>query len=223
MNRRPRILLADDHAMLLDAFRRLLEPRCEIVGTAGDGRALMDLAANTRPDVIVLDISMPRLNGMGACVLLRQKISDVSLIFLTVNADPGMAAEAIRLCASGYLQKNSASAELFTTIEQALVGRTYVTPLLTKGVPLGVFLRSHNGSLPTSCRPSVQRWPIAASSRQQFACKKTHNTNRLSVTLSENKSAMKQIPKPRLLSPALRGAGVSERYEGVETDRLRGG
>ena len=71
MNSRPRILLADDHTMLLDAFRRLLEPRCEIVGTACDGRALMDLAASTRPDVIVLDISMPRrhsiirLRGLG--------------------------------------------------------------------------------------------------------------------------------------------------------------
>src|SRR5215469_15099938 len=66
MNRRPRILLADDHTMLLDAFRRLLEPRCEIVGTAGDGHELIDLAAKARPDVIVLDISMPRLNGMDA-------------------------------------------------------------------------------------------------------------------------------------------------------------
>ena len=63
MKRRPRVLLADDHTMLLDAFRRLLEPRCEIVGMARDGRALIDLAANIRPDVIVLDISMPRLNG----------------------------------------------------------------------------------------------------------------------------------------------------------------
>ena len=76
MKRRPRILLADDHTMLLDAFRRLLEPRCEIVGTAGDGRALVDLAASTRPDVIVLDISMPRLNGMDACAQLRRKMPE---------------------------------------------------------------------------------------------------------------------------------------------------
>ena len=86
--------------MLLDAFRRLLEPRCEIVGTASDGRALIELAANTRPDVIVLDISMPRLNGIDACAQLRQKIPDVRFVFLTVNADPGIAAEAIRLGAS---------------------------------------------------------------------------------------------------------------------------
>jgi DNA-binding NarL/FixJ family response regulator len=108
MNRRPRVLLADDHTMLLDAFRRLLEPECEIVGTAVDGRALVDLAANTRPEVIVLDISMPRLNGMDACAQLRRKMPELRLIFLTVNEDPDNAAEAIRLGASGYLLKSSA-------------------------------------------------------------------------------------------------------------------
>jgi DNA-binding NarL/FixJ family response regulator len=127
--------------MLLDAFRRLLEPRCEIVGTACDGRALLELAANTQPHVIVLDIAMPRLNGMDACAQLRQKMPGVRLVFLTVNEDPDLAAKAIGLGASGYLLKNSASGELFTAIERALAGKTYVTPLITKGVPLGVFLR----------------------------------------------------------------------------------
>jgi DNA-binding NarL/FixJ family response regulator len=133
MNRRPRILLADDHTMLLDAFRRLLEPRCEIVDTACDGHALLDLAASTGPDVIVLDISMPRLNGMDACAQLRRKMSGMRFVFLTVNEDPDIAAEAIRLGASGYLLKSSASVELFTAIEQALAGKTYITPLVHQG------------------------------------------------------------------------------------------
>jgi DNA-binding NarL/FixJ family response regulator len=141
MKSRPRILLADDHTMLLDAFQRLLEPRYEIVGVACDGRALIDLAASTRPDVIVLDISMPGLNGMDACAQLRGKMPDIRLVFLTVNEDPDVAAEAINLGASGYLLKSSAAAELFIAIEQALEGKTYITPLVTKGVPLGVFLR----------------------------------------------------------------------------------
>jgi DNA-binding NarL/FixJ family response regulator len=141
MNRRPRILLADDHTMLLDAFRRLLEPRCEVVGTACDGRELFELAASTRPDVIVLDISMPRLNGLDACAQLRRKMPDMRFVFLTVNEDPDIAAEAIGLGASGYLLKSSASAELFTAIEQALAGKTYITPLITKGVLPDVFLR----------------------------------------------------------------------------------
>jgi DNA-binding NarL/FixJ family response regulator len=153
MNRRPRVLLADDHTMLLDAFRRLLEPECEIVGTAVDGRALVDLAANTRPEVIVLDISMPRLNGMDACAQLRRKMPELRLIFLTVNEDPDIAAEAIRLGASGYLLKSSASGELFTAIEQALAGKIYITPLITKRVPLDVFLRK-------ATKPGVEKLTV---------------------------------------------------------------
>jgi DNA-binding NarL/FixJ family response regulator len=141
MKRRPRILLADDHTMLLEAFKRLLEPRCEIVGTARDGRALLDLAASTLPDVIVLDVSMPRLNGVDACAQLSRKIPSLRFIFLTVNEDPDMAAEAIRVGGSGYLLKSSASAELFTAIEHALEGKTYITPLVTKGLPFDAFLR----------------------------------------------------------------------------------
>jgi DNA-binding NarL/FixJ family response regulator len=136
----PRILLADDHTMLLDAFRRLLAPRCEIVGTAADGRTLLDVANSTRPDVIVLDISMPRLNGIDALRQLRSKMPDLKFVFLTVNEDPDIAAQAINLGASGYLLKSSAAGELFTAIDRALAGKIYITPLLTKGVPLGVFL-----------------------------------------------------------------------------------
>jgi DNA-binding NarL/FixJ family response regulator len=132
IKRRPRVLLADDHTMLLDAFRRLLEPRCEIVGTAGDGRTLLDLAASSRPDVIVLDISMPGLNGIDACAQLRRKLPETKFVFLTMNEDPDTAAHAISLGASGYLLKNSASAELFTAIEHALAGKTFVTPWLSK-------------------------------------------------------------------------------------------
>ena len=153
MNRRPRILLADDHTILLDAFRHLLEPICEIVGTVGDGRALVDLAVRTRPDVIVVDIAMPRLNGMDACAWLRLKIPDVKFVFLTVNEDPNVAAEAIGMGASGYLLKTSPSGELFTAIEQALAGKVYITPLLTKGLPLAVFLHK-------AAKPGVEKLTV---------------------------------------------------------------
>jgi DNA-binding NarL/FixJ family response regulator len=141
MNRRPRILLADDHTMLLDAFRRLLESQCEVVGTAANGRELIELALKTYPDIIILDISMPELNGIDACAQLRPRLPDVKFIFLTVSEDPDVAAEAIGMGASAFLLKSSASAELTLAIELALAGRTYITPLLTKGTPLGVFLR----------------------------------------------------------------------------------
>jgi DNA-binding NarL/FixJ family response regulator len=140
MPHQPRILLADDHTMLLDAFRRLLEPQCAVVGVASDGRALVELAMQTNPDVVVLDISMPRLNGIEAAAQLRRKLPEVKVVFLTVNEDPDVAAEAIRLGASAFLLKSSAAAELILAIEMALAGKTYITPLITKGKPLGIFL-----------------------------------------------------------------------------------
>jgi DNA-binding NarL/FixJ family response regulator len=141
VNPRPRILLADDHTMLLDAFVSLLEPHCEIVGTAVNGRRLVELALETNPEIIILDISMPELNGMDACAQLRVKLPDSRFIFLTVNEDPDIAAEAIGMGASAFLLKSSASAELMLAIESALAGRIYITPLITKGESLNVFFR----------------------------------------------------------------------------------
>ena len=102
--------------MLLDAFRRLLEPECDIVGTASDGHALIDLASRTNPEIVILDITMPRLNGIEAAAQIRRKLPEVKIIFLTVNQDPDIAAEAIRLGASAFLLKSSASAELISAI-----------------------------------------------------------------------------------------------------------
>lgn len=141
MNCRPRILLADDHTMLLDAFKRVLEPACEVVGSVADGRALLAAAPKLKPDVIVLDIAMPRLNGLDACRQLKQMTPETKLVFLTANEDPDLAVEAFQAGASAYLLKNSASSELFTAIEQVLAGKIYLTPLVTKGTPVGVFLR----------------------------------------------------------------------------------
>ena len=141
---RPRVLLADDHTMLLDAFRRLLDPQCEIVGMASNGRELVALALKTVPEIIILDISMPELNGIDACSQVRGKLPAVKFIFLTVNEDPDLAAEVIGMGASGFLLKSSASSELTQAIEYALAGKTYVTPLITKGKPLGVFLGEAN-------------------------------------------------------------------------------
>ena len=140
MNRRPRVLLADDHTMLLDAFQRVLEPACEVVGSVADGRALLEAAPRLKPDIIVLDIAMPRLNGLDACRQLKQTLPETKLIFLTANEDPDLAVEALQMGASAYLLKNSASSELFTAIQHALAGRIYLTPLVTKGTPVGVFL-----------------------------------------------------------------------------------
>lgn len=127
---RPRVLLADDHSILLEAFKKLLEPSCEVVGTAVDGRQLLTVAPSQKPDVIVLDMAMPLLNGLEAGRQLKHLMPQTKLIYLTVNQDPDFAAEAFRIGASGYLLKNSAARELFHAIQEALQGRRYVTPLV---------------------------------------------------------------------------------------------
>jgi DNA-binding NarL/FixJ family response regulator len=132
--RAPRVLLADDHALLLGAFDKLLAGECEIVGHVSDGRALVAAAEKLKPDLIVLDISMPLLNGIEAGRLIKQKMRDIKLVFLTMNEDPDLAAEAFRSGASGYLLKRSAASELSTAIREVMQGRSYITPLVTEGL-----------------------------------------------------------------------------------------
>lgn len=131
---RPRVLIADDHAMLCGAFQNLLQPECDVVGCVADGRALLEAAPKLKPDIIVLDIAMPLLNGLDAGRQLKQLMPNVKLIFLTVNEDPDVTREAFRMGASGFLLKTSAASELFQAIQEVIRGRAYVTPLITKGM-----------------------------------------------------------------------------------------
>jgi DNA-binding NarL/FixJ family response regulator len=131
---RLRILIADDHTLLVEAFVKLLEPKYEVVGTAEDGRALLTEAQRLKPDIILADISMPRLNGLDAAHQIKQTWPEAKLIFLTVNEDPGLVAEAFRMGASGYLLKNCAASELFRAIQQVSLGRAYVTPMVAQGM-----------------------------------------------------------------------------------------
>jgi DNA-binding NarL/FixJ family response regulator len=131
---RPRVLLADDYRLLREAFAQLLQPGCDVVGAVADGRALLAAAAELRPDIVVLDIAMPLLNGLDAARQLRRDMPGIKIIFLTVNEDPDLAVEAFRVGASGYLLKNSAASELFQAIQEVSQGRSYVTPLATRGL-----------------------------------------------------------------------------------------
>jgi DNA-binding NarL/FixJ family response regulator len=131
---RARILMADDHAMLLDAFRALLEPEFDVVGSVTDGRMLLEEFSRLHPDVVVLDIAMPLLNGLDAGRQLIAQRKSVKLIYLTMNPDPDLAGEALRLGASGYVLKSSAAHELTQAIHEALRGRSYITPLITRDV-----------------------------------------------------------------------------------------
>src|SRR5580698_607210 len=131
---RPRVLLADDHRLLREAFAALLQSECDVVGAVADGRAVLELSRELRPDIVVLDIAMPLLNGMDAARQLKQTMPDVKIIFLTVSEDRDLAAEAFRVGASGYLLKNSAASELMQAIREVSAGRSYVTPLATQSL-----------------------------------------------------------------------------------------
>ena len=128
---KPRVLLADDHLMLLSAFRTLLEGDCDVVGAAANGRELVEMAAVLKPDVILLDVAMPLLNGLDSARQVKQANPDIRIVFLTMNEDPEVAAEAFRNGASGYLLKSSAGSELMTAVSEVMKGRSYVTPLMT--------------------------------------------------------------------------------------------
>jgi DNA-binding NarL/FixJ family response regulator len=132
--KQPRVLLADDYRLLRDAFTLLLRPGCEVVGAVADGRELLSAARELRPDIVVLDIAMPLLNGLDAARQLKRTMPAVRVIFLTMNEDPDLAAEAFRAGASGYLLKNSAATELMQAIQEVFQGRSYVTPLVTRGL-----------------------------------------------------------------------------------------
>jgi DNA-binding NarL/FixJ family response regulator len=137
--KRTRVLIADDHILILEAFKRMLEPEFDVVGTVADGRALLVAAAELKPDVIVLDISMPLLNGLDAGKQVKQSWPSIKLIYLTMAQDPELAAEAFRLGASGYILKNSSANELPYAIHEGIKGRSYVTPLVTEGM-VGSFI-----------------------------------------------------------------------------------
>ncbi len=132
--KRPRILLADDHAMLSDALKNMLEPEFEVVGICDDGLSLINSAPTLNHNVIVLDIGMPKMNGLSAGLRLKQMMPSVKLVYLTMNSDPDIAGEAFRLGASAYLLKSSAASELVVAIRQVVRGGLYVTSLMTKGM-----------------------------------------------------------------------------------------
>jgi DNA-binding NarL/FixJ family response regulator len=134
MTRRVRILLADDHTLVSDALVRLLEPRFEVVAKVADGQTLIKTARETKPDVVIVDIAMPVLNGLDAARYLREELPACKLIFLTMTHDADLAREALRIGASGYLLKTSAGWELLEAVDSALRGRQYVTPTLRRAL-----------------------------------------------------------------------------------------
>ena len=131
---RPRVLIADDHKLILAGLRKLVEETCDVVGTVADGRALVEAAQRLEPDLIILDIVMPLLNGIDAARQIKKLCPRTKLIFLTMQTSPTYATEALEAGASGYLLKHSAPVELPLAIEAALQGQHYLTPSMAKPV-----------------------------------------------------------------------------------------
>lgn len=124
---RPRILLADDHTLVADAFKKLLEPHFEVVGSVDNGRKLLEVAPSLDPDVVLIDLAMPLLNGLDAGERLKRLIPNAKLIVLTVTEDCEVASEVLRSWASGYLLKKAGGSELVKAIHEVLKGKVYVT------------------------------------------------------------------------------------------------
>jgi DNA-binding NarL/FixJ family response regulator len=127
-----RILIADDHQLLADACRSLLEPEFQVVGVVTDGRRLITAAAELKPDIIILDIYMPHLNGLDAGAQVKQKMPGIKLVFLTMTMAADVAAEAFRRGASAYVLKHSAGDELLLAMRKVNQGASYLSPLIAK-------------------------------------------------------------------------------------------
>jgi DNA-binding NarL/FixJ family response regulator len=127
---RPRVLIADDHSIVADGLRSILEKSCDVIGIVQDGRQLLIEAPKLKPDVIVLDIGMPFLNGLDAAERLKPLLPKVRFVFLTMKDDPNLAAAALNLGAVGYVLKHSAVSELLKAVSEVLQGKPYVTAKL---------------------------------------------------------------------------------------------
>ena len=129
---RARLVIADDHTLLAEACKHLLEPEFDVVGIADNGRALLQLASELKPEIVILDIAMPQLNGLDAGKQIKHLLPATKLVFLTMNMSPEVAAEAFRRGASAYVVKSSAASDLVRAIRRALRSESYLSPDITK-------------------------------------------------------------------------------------------
>ena len=154
--KRTRILIADDHTMMCAGLKRLLQPEYEVVGSVADGRALIKATVDLGPDLVLVDVGMPLLNGLDAVRELKKITPTVKVIFLTMESDPDVASEALRVGASGYLLKSSEEAELLGAIRRALRGMSYVTPKIKRCMD-ETFIRDPKFLVHSRCLTDRQR------------------------------------------------------------------
>jgi DNA-binding NarL/FixJ family response regulator len=166
---RPRVLLADDHAVVAEALRVLLDKSFDVIGVVADGRALLVEAPKLKPDIVVLDIGMPLLNGLDAAVRLKSLLPTVKFVFLTMKDDPNLAAAALDLGAIGYVLKHSAASELVKAMSEVLHGKSYV-----------------------SSKVQSENWAVRKGRAQQFSKELTPRQREVVQLLAEGRP-MKEI------------------------------
>jgi len=127
---RPRVLIADDHSVVAEGVRSLLRNDCDVVGVVSDGRQLLETAPQLKPDLFILDITMPLLNGLDAARRVKSLLPNAKFVFLTMSDDPNLAAAALDLGAVGYVLKQAAASELMKAISEVVQGKSYITPKL---------------------------------------------------------------------------------------------
>jgi DNA-binding NarL/FixJ family response regulator len=138
---RSQIMIADDHVFVADACKKLLEPEFDVVATVSDGRALVRIAATLKPQLIIVDVGMPLLNGLDAASQVKELLGSVKFVFLTMNTDPTLAAEAFRRGASGYVLKSCAASELILAVREVLKGKSYLSLGIAKETVGFLFLQ----------------------------------------------------------------------------------
>lgn len=150
-----RLLIADEHRLMAEACAKMLQPEYEIVGVVTDGRSLVRTAIELRPDIVVVEVSMPQLNGLDAAEQIKRKLPSVKIAFLTVNSDPDLASEAFRRGASGYILKHSGAEEFISAIRRIMNGQSYLSPLIARET-MTYLLHRHqaNNQKNISCRQS---------------------------------------------------------------------
>ncbi len=153
---KPRVVIVDDHTLLAEAFARLLDGECSVIGTYTDPRAFLLDATPLQPDVVILDVSMPVMNGLDTARELKKLVPGTRIIFLTMNEDPDLAAEAFRIGASGYLLKRCASPELPLAVREVMSHRYYITPLVTRDL-VGSLVQSGEARKPVQQLTDRQR------------------------------------------------------------------
>lgn len=181
---RARILVGDDHALVGEAFRKLLEPEFEVVGVAADGNAVVSEAIRLRPDAVLLDISMPLVNGLEAARRVKRELPETKILFLTMHPDLSYVRDAMNLGASGYILKRAAATELVKAVRTVLRGKTYVAPDLLAAIRDPKLRKAlERGQVPvlTERQREIVRLVAAGKSGQEIA-------EILSVTVSTVRS-----------------------------------